>query len=386
MCFLRSQVRTEEPVVCLSSSHCSRRRISGAFVTRLRSLVGLIERYTVDCSCGTFFCNPGTLWVRFRGPSLGIIVTHLSIIVTTAVFSTCGMGIIVFSLAALLSLPKQLITVYLGVVIRNSNNGNESTKSRIISDVVLVISFLVTVAAAIWIHAQMAKVKPEVLRDRRRARARKEWEMHGGGAHGQSVQHLTSRSRLDVDNESVFNPADEDDDGYRPTGNVPYSAVPRGSTHALNPPVSVQPQRWDAHGRAIPLLDAKRHDSADVQWDPRGDGGTTLGASGRPPALYSGARSTPPPEVPSQQPQARSEAASQNQPSPPTSDGPSTPYYSPRARSPPQAPSQPPIPLSVPRYQLHDGPSPAANSSVGLDAYDPQPDTVPRIPPPPGSR
>ena len=316
------------------------------------------------------------------------------------------MGIIVFSIAAILSLPKQLITVYLGVIIRDSNNGTESTKSRIISDVVLVISFLVTVAAAIWIHAQMAKVKPEVLRDKRRARARKEWEIHGGGVYGPSAQHLTSSSRLDIDNESVFNPADSEEDGYRPSGNAPYGAIPPASTHALNPPVSVQPQRWDAHGRAIPLSDSRRQDSADVvQWDPHGDGGTTLGSLGRP---LEGSRSTPPPQGPSQQapmfyppqpssslpyhdpyghsPAPSSAPAAQNQVSPPTSGGPSTPYYSPRTQSPPQPPSQPSIPPSVPRYQLHDGPSPSHNLPVGPSPGDPQPaaPNPPRIPPPPG--
>lgn len=43
--------------------------------------------------------------------------------VTTAVFSTCGMGIIVFSIAALLSMPKQFITVYLGVILEQSSTG-----------------------------------------------------------------------------------------------------------------------------------------------------------------------------------------------------------------------------------------------------------------------
>jgi hypothetical protein len=33
------------------------------------------------------------------------------------------MGIIVFSLAAILSLPKQFITVYLGVILVQSNSG-----------------------------------------------------------------------------------------------------------------------------------------------------------------------------------------------------------------------------------------------------------------------
>lgn len=33
------------------------------------------------------------------------------------------MGIFVFSLAALLSMPKQFITVYLGVILEQSNTG-----------------------------------------------------------------------------------------------------------------------------------------------------------------------------------------------------------------------------------------------------------------------
>jgi hypothetical protein len=321
-------------------------------------------------------------------------------------------GIIVFSIAAFLSLPKQLVTVYLGVIIRDSNNGQESAKSKIISDLVLVFSFLVTIAAALWIHAQMVKVKPEVLRDKRRARARKEWEMRGGNVYGQSAQHLTSSSRLDVDNESVFNPADSEEDGYRPTGNAPYGAVPHASTHALNPPVSVQPQRWDARGRAIPLSDARRQDSADVvQWDAHGDGGTTLSSPGHPIELSPGARSTPPSQGRSQQapmsypppigppPQQSSSlpyhdpyehppapsSAAQNQVPPPTSGGPSTPHYSPRAQS-PQPPSQASIPPSMPRYQLHDGPSPSGNLPVGPYPRDPQLETPipPRIPPPPG--
>lgn len=49
--------------------------------------------------------------------------TDLSRIVTTAVFSTCGMSVWTFSIAAILSLPKQLITVYLGVALEQSETG-----------------------------------------------------------------------------------------------------------------------------------------------------------------------------------------------------------------------------------------------------------------------
>lgn len=47
--------------------------------------------------------------------------------VTTAVFSTCGMGIFVFSLAAILSMPKQMITVYLGVILKQESEGTPSS-------------------------------------------------------------------------------------------------------------------------------------------------------------------------------------------------------------------------------------------------------------------
>ncbi len=45
-------------------------------------------------------------------------------IVTTAVFSTCGMNIWLFMAAAFFSLPKQFVTVYLGVALEQSDDGN----------------------------------------------------------------------------------------------------------------------------------------------------------------------------------------------------------------------------------------------------------------------
>lgn len=38
-------------------------------------------------------------------------------------FSVCGMNIFVFLAAAVLSLPKQFITVYIGSVLEDENNG-----------------------------------------------------------------------------------------------------------------------------------------------------------------------------------------------------------------------------------------------------------------------
>ncbi|KAF7329127.1 hypothetical protein MKEN_00173200 [Mycena kentingensis (nom. inval.)] len=92
---------------------------------------------------------------------------------TTAVFATCGMNIWVFSIAAILSLPKQFITVYLGVILEESDKGETSNQSKIISRSVLAATVLVTVLAMWWIFHQMNLVKPAVIYDRRKARQAK---------------------------------------------------------------------------------------------------------------------------------------------------------------------------------------------------------------------
>ncbi|KAI5115751.1 hypothetical protein M0805_001870, partial [Coniferiporia weirii] len=92
---------------------------------------------------------------------------------TTAVFSTCGIGIVVFSLAALLSLPKQLALVYVGVVFEESGAGTETKSERAISVTVLVVTGIITWLALRYIMSQMAKVKGDVVYERRKARKAK---------------------------------------------------------------------------------------------------------------------------------------------------------------------------------------------------------------------
>ena len=44
-------------------------------------------------------------------------------LVITAVLSTCGISVFVFAATAVLSLPKQFIAVYLGVILEKNGNG-----------------------------------------------------------------------------------------------------------------------------------------------------------------------------------------------------------------------------------------------------------------------
>ncbi|EJT96704.1 hypothetical protein DACRYDRAFT_102774 [Dacryopinax primogenitus] len=115
------------------------------------------------------------------------LVTRLSAVpghLTTAVFSTCGMGIGTFVLAAALSMPKQMVTVYLGVVLLQSADGHMSPKNKALSAVVILVTVLVTIFAALWIYWKMSLAYPVVVGERRVAREERRLRGVGGGGAG----------------------------------------------------------------------------------------------------------------------------------------------------------------------------------------------------------
>lgn len=90
---------------------------------------------------------------------LSAIPAHFS----TAVFSTCDVKLWHFVVATLLSLPKQIFLVYLGVLLVQESNDN------MIKTVMFGIVFLITIVMGVWIWIQMAKIK-KVLLDEQEAR------------------------------------------------------------------------------------------------------------------------------------------------------------------------------------------------------------------------
>ena len=118
-----------------------------------------------------------------------LLSTNNALAVTTAVFSTCGMGFWTFAIAAVLSLPKQFVTVYLGVALEQSADGvslrsllvsfpiltvnragKPSRKDQIIKWTILILTGVVTIGAMWYINKQMTRVKPDVIYARRKAR------------------------------------------------------------------------------------------------------------------------------------------------------------------------------------------------------------------------
>ncbi|KAF8596806.1 hypothetical protein BDV93DRAFT_479904 [Ceratobasidium sp. AG-I] len=175
---------------------------------------------------------------------------------TTAVFSTCGMNIWIFTLAAFLSLPKQFITVYLGVLLEQSADGKRSTKDTIISDVVLAGTFLITVLAAWWIWREMGRVRLDVLRERRAERKAKLAEAGGMGMELNKFDARGPSEDTTTDHEHSHLQAMMSTDRLRAasTDHLAGGAAfnPRDSDDALQGMRSGGPaQRWDNRGRAV---------------------------------------------------------------------------------------------------------------------------------------
>ncbi|WVR06455.1 hypothetical protein IAU60_003486 [Kwoniella sp. DSM 27419] len=87
---------------------------------------------------------------------LSVIPTHFS----TAVFAVCGLKLWQFLLALVLASPKQLISVYVGVVL---GQNNASTGSHVISDSVFGATALITLGALWFIYNRMLRVRKRVL-------------------------------------------------------------------------------------------------------------------------------------------------------------------------------------------------------------------------------
>ncbi|EWC44401.1 hypothetical protein DRE_01227 [Drechslerella stenobrocha 248] len=119
-----------------------------AFRTILRKKAEALERKNLEYAALARITREGGFLVVFI-IRLSIIPGHFS----TAVFSVCGVNFWLYALASLVTLPKQLIIVYLGVILANEGGG------KLVSDIVLGITFLITVVAGVYIWWKLRKVR-----------------------------------------------------------------------------------------------------------------------------------------------------------------------------------------------------------------------------------
>ena len=93
-----------------------------------------------------------------------VIPSHFS----TAVFSTCDVKFWHFAVATFLTLPKQIILVYFGVLLVQKED--DST----IKSIIFGVAFAITAALGVWIWMKMRKVRAMLLAEQEARRANRE--------------------------------------------------------------------------------------------------------------------------------------------------------------------------------------------------------------------
>ncbi|KAG9232359.1 snare associated Golgi protein-domain-containing protein [Amylocarpus encephaloides] len=123
-----------------------------AFKYAFRRKAVKLEKTNLNYGALARLTRDGGFWVvliiRFS-----VIPSHLS----TAVFSTCDVKFWHFALATFLTLPKQLIIVYVGVLLV------QETKNNLVNSIVLGITFIFTLIAGVYIYMKMRKTKALLL-------------------------------------------------------------------------------------------------------------------------------------------------------------------------------------------------------------------------------
>ncbi|KAI0327078.1 hypothetical protein GY45DRAFT_1257786 [Cubamyces sp. BRFM 1775] len=294
---------------------------------------------------------------------------------TTAVFSTCGMSIWTFSIAAILSLPKQFITVYLGVALEQSEDGTSNTRDTIIKDVVLGVTTLITIGAMWYIYHKMNQAKPHVIYERRKARQAK---LAMSTAPGGSLPYssVTNPAVLESTASVVFNPTASD-------AEIPLTAAAYG-------PAGSSYQQWDASGRALnasqPAVYAPKPQRPPPQRQLTGEG---YAMSERPRPTQQGTSPLPPgagypyPPNASQIPMQRVNASSP--PRDPFSDNARVEGTSYQRQAPPRGYGSPPPDAFRPRPTPAHRPSQSYAQGQGQAASSRSPPLPPALKPPPAS-
>ncbi|KAK4051385.1 hypothetical protein OIV83_002869 [Microbotryomycetes sp. JL201] len=120
-----------------------------------------IEQKSIFYACVARMMREGGLWI--------LVVVRFSAIpghVVTAMQSTIGVGILKYSLAVIITLPKQLAIVYLGVMFGETDATEDQAtvnKQRKISLSVLFLTALMTVLALYIVYMRARALYPQIL-------------------------------------------------------------------------------------------------------------------------------------------------------------------------------------------------------------------------------
>jgi uncharacterized membrane protein YdjX (TVP38/TMEM64 family) len=124
---------------------------------------------------------------------LSVVPSHMS----TAVFATCGTKFWHFVVASFLALPKQLVIVYLGVLLGSSAN------DAVAKALVFVIGGLLTVVASVYILWKL-RVNRKILLQEQAQRKQAKRAREGGGGAGMDIESEGGRRSLAEANQPLM--------------------------------------------------------------------------------------------------------------------------------------------------------------------------------------
>ncbi|KAH6844582.1 snare associated Golgi protein-domain-containing protein [Chaetomium sp. MPI-CAGE-AT-0009] len=147
-----------------------------AFTYLFRRKAEKLERTNLNYGALARLTRDGGFWIvlviRFSA-----IPSHFS----TAVFSTCGVNFWAFAIATLVTLPKQIFLVYLGVLLLQEHTDNTA------KNVVFAVAFAATIVMAVYIWFKMRKIKRVLLEEQA---ARRKVTVTDPGEEGEGRQWL----------------------------------------------------------------------------------------------------------------------------------------------------------------------------------------------------
>lgn len=149
-----------------------------------------------------------------------VIPSHIS----TAVFSTADVKFWHFAVATFLTLPKQIIIVYLGVLLVGGQDGST------VQDSLIAVGGVITIFSAVWIWFKLSKYKKVLLAEQAARKAERQ-----GLNNVTTVDSSVSRLGLGVEPRPEWQENGGQQQQYQayngeghvhPTGQQPYAAQP----------------------------------------------------------------------------------------------------------------------------------------------------------------
>lgn len=108
-------------------------------------------------------------WLMCAAFRLSILPPHF----VTVLIAACDVPLGVYIIAIVLGFPRQLLPVYLGVILEDADEGTTTGGPKAVKGIFIAAIVVITIVSGRYIGGKVKKMKPEVIYARRKARQQK---------------------------------------------------------------------------------------------------------------------------------------------------------------------------------------------------------------------